>query len=112
MHSLFNLEAYRKPQSGVYVLECFDGAIYVGSSGNLDCRLAEHARCGEGRVSSAFVHAHGGAKRVLELHFVPTRTEAFKAEYRIASEIYEKFKEVTVYHPSYHKRHSKQEVSQ
>ncbi len=61
----------------MYMLWCSDGQFYVGSTGDLERRLAEH---GEGLVRST--HDFRPVKLVYVEHF-PTREDAKRKEHQV-----------------------------
>ncbi len=62
----------------VYILKCSDGSYYVGSTTNLEKRLAEH--------QSGFFEGYTQSRRPVELIWsaeMPTEQEAFSFERQI-----------------------------
>lgn len=59
----------------VYILECRDGAFYIGSTTNLERRIAEHHQ----GIGSDWVAKHRPIRLVYSQEF-PTLREAFEAE--------------------------------
>lgn len=62
----------------VYFVECIDGSIYIGQTGNLNQRIHAH-KTGKG---AKYVKAKG-FKKVGFTHVVETRSDAMRLERRL-----------------------------
>ena len=65
--------------SWVYILECFEGTFYTGSTNDLERRLAEHR---EGLERTAFTFTRRPIKLVFAYELIDIR-EAYELEYQI-----------------------------
>jgi len=63
----------------VYILHCADGSYYVGSTNNLERRLAEHQ---SGYYKGSYTHARRPVELVWSADFA-THDEAFQRERQI-----------------------------
>lgn len=63
----------------VYIVECSNGALYVGASNDVARRFEQH-KAGTGAKS---VRAHGGAKALAWSRYVGAKSMALKLESRI-----------------------------
>ncbi len=63
----------------VYILECSDGSYYVGSTANLERRLAEHQA---GLLEKSYTSSRLPVKLVWSAEY-PTHDDAFQREHQI-----------------------------
>lgn len=63
----------------VYLVECGDGTLYCGVATDVERRMRDH----QGPRGAKYVRTHGGVRRLLRAIPLASKTEAFRAEYRL-----------------------------